>query len=222
MIQIWAIYYRKKELQYDEDVASVGDYSVMLRNLPAQDSRQIYNIKTTIKDFLVEKGYNVRNVNLVYDSHNYKKSFEKLREKRDELAVYLYKTNLVKEKDPNEFPEDFEAKITEMKQAIGLARKNLHSLDRLYNGQNCSEFQGIVIVSFNKESEKNDFLKIFKTCSFFRNVLNKCKSNPEKPEILTLTLNQKSYRLNVKEAPEPTDIIWKNLKYTSKERFYRR
>jgi hypothetical protein len=80
-------------------------------------------------------------------------------------------------------------------------------------------FSGVVFAVFNNQKDidvykrnfpKSFFAKVFRFLSYFFKKYICCPSTDEKEQ-----LNLSKHNLLIEDAPEPDDIIWENLQYTT-------
>ena len=210
-----------KSTRIDRRITSVGDYSIQIMNLPKENNDEV-DLKDKIMEVFERKGFEVEQINFAFDMDEY----IKLREEYADLKVKMFKNDFKKnlgellghhlEADElsslglvNETQEDFKKK----KQL----KEKIKNQERLYDEGDSNKFVGQAFVSFKYKKQKEEVLDQFGIKkSFLARLCSICSSKG-----LSLDFNGKETILKIYDAPEPNDIIWKNLSYSYFSKFIR-
>ena len=192
--------------------------------------------------FLDEKKvYNINKVNICFKINKYIELEEKY-EKCEEMSLLKY-TNYQQEKNLN-VPKsqqayyyspfsDLNIHICEKKKKISEIKKEKRELENKINELleerkeiTMEKFAGAVIVSFNTIKEKEEFLDKIPNSLFIHLVKMICKLRYFFcicciDKIDNSNFVMKYLNIKIAEAPNPKDIIFENLEFTQREKFYR-
>lgn len=201
--------------------------------------------KDKISELFLNKkeNFNVNQVNICFKIHDYLKQEGKLQkcneciEKIENLPYQIQKNeeSNLKNDDRNYYYaplSNFNIHWFEKTKNLGVIKKEKENaekeVEKLLNKSkeiNMDKFAGAVIVSFNTIKEKEEFLSNIPNTFIFQflKVISKlryffCFCCLEKVENSTFL---KKFNIQIEEAPEPEDIIFENLEFTSKTKAYR-
>ena len=192
--------------------------------------------------FLDEKKiYNIKKVNICFKINKYIELEEKY-EQCEEMNLLKY-TNYQEEKNMNVdrsqkayYYSPFSGlniHICEKKKKISEIKKEKRELENKINELleerkeiTMEKFAGAVIVSFNTIKEKEEFLDKIPNSLFIHLVKMICKLRYFFcfcciDKIDNSNFVMKHLNIKIAEAPNPKDIIFENLEFTQREKFYR-
>jgi len=167
MIIAGSVYMTWKETVLDFYRNSPKDYTVELVGLPREKNIPGYNIKDSIKDLFLSKGLDVLNISMVYDTDEFEKKQNELREKRTELVkkVYKQKNGLLTRKSVtcccSKDTTEFEQETEDLQYDINRLKKETDSIERTFDNEIVKSFQGVAFVFFNTQVEQNEAIERF-------------------------------------------------------------
>lgn len=216
---------RLEEVDYVTDTPS--DFSVLIEgfnapgllpenistgdHIPKDKLSKINYQKQHIKNFLLSKQciqkLHIEDINLIYE-------LDKVNEIKDELRE-LYRIRRV-----NKGEESYGGFLCCCKKSMSQIDQEIIQKEQdLTKALAEAEYTGMIIATFNTESEKDEFLKYFPNSFLSKIFINNCKSLivlifPKYFQQDTIEITNLKKYLSAYEAPEPEDIIWENLQYT--------
>ena len=186
MLQFFRYSQRKINVQYDENNVTPEDYTVMLKGIPKTDDMDDNLVKQEIERQVED--VNVVKVCFSYDLSEY---YNVINSKSKVLSQ--------KKKKLNNGLEINDEEIIQLDYELENIKKKLSELELKYlNGGEIQDFTGFAFVSFRTESEKETFTNHFKPKKLNNNTF--------------FTIKDKKVR--ILRAPEPSDVLWKNLHYS--------
>ncbi|EGR30205.1 hypothetical protein IMG5_137940 [Ichthyophthirius multifiliis] len=214
LLQYFRYVQRKTDVECDVADISVNDYTIMINNIPKKIENALNDdYDDDLKDFLEKNAFpggkklNIVKVNLCYDLDELKTLHKYKRQKilkKQKLLSYFY--------NKGQYPQGMS--LEKVNQEVYIADKNKETLEAKFadgKGKQFMEkyFSGWAFVSLQTEQEKEEIIDLY-DCSFIQ-----MKIKGVKP--LVYHGNQ----LVIKQAPQPTDIFWENLKLSDKQRSQR-
>lgn len=222
MIQVWVVYATIMGKYYDQMNDTPKDYAIEVDGLPRDIDDNSLDLNESLTHlFTTEKNLKVARVSLIYDSDDYTEKEALLNEKRSLLAKLTYKlqNKLLKLSEPGFFAKCFgaqseETQINELQDTIRKTKQDCDNFEEIFNnGRDGKLFQGVAIVSFEHQKDKKDALaRFYADKSLFACILNKITGNYQK-ELLVLNAKGKKYDLNVRDPPNPLDVLYANQKH---------
>lgn len=204
-------------------ICTTGDYSVMITHLPklSQEFYETKDLKELLYDLLTEKGYNVEQINFCFRTKEYTTLKEKFAQLKMEKYAREYKissehseTYTLNQTDENKLLLDQNEKTEEK---LYTTKQKLKEMEKAYDNGYPEYFNGEAFVSFIHKSERDKILDEYK----IRGPLKNYKIGFARNQ-LHLKIKEKDYKIRVESAPEPTDVIWKNIGYSRFNCFMRR
>ena len=225
-------YSEREKLEEKEDINEISD---------------VEKFKNLFKERLAEifldnhEKFNIKQVNVCFKINEYIKKEGELEkcnecmEKVESLTYQIQKNKGLEDEKKNYFYSPlsdfnihwFEKKksLKEIKEDKSLLEKEIDNLLKESKKINMDKFAGAVIISFNTIKEKEKFLSNFPDNLFvhFLNIAGKlryffCFCCIKKIDNLDFWQTKK---IQIEEAPEPEDIIFENLEFTTMTKTYR-
>lgn len=221
MVQIWAVYYRYKNEDYDRKTKTPKDYTVLIKGLPKHIDAAGFNMKDIIKDSIEKENLicgeaklRVETVSCVYNTQEYSNKIDKLERFKTELAKEQYKNamNILEKKEERKKNKE---KIDKFNKEIIQINYDLRQIEENFGGNLTKEFTGQAFVSFKFENERDTFLNKYKKkgcCWIYFGY------NPKIENVFQLhefNIQHQGYAI---PAPEPNDVCWESLNYKTKEK----
>lgn len=230
-------------LECDIGHTTPEDFCLLIGNLPLDFAKEGFD-----KDSFI-KVNNILPVDINYtykltDFYKKQKKLNNLRKKLVNIEKYIVKNynkekttlnTLYHEVNTNSNILDIvkkNDKYVKVKLEYDKINKDLKKQINKTNNNKQDNFSGTIIATFNTIEESDKYLINFPN-SFISNLynrikilFNRCKKSKIYSDNIDNNNNNTYYRnikcLEVKRAPNPYDIIWENLEYTSKQRKIRR
>lgn len=237
---------------YNKRYTTVKDYSVLLKGLPTGD--EVHDSNTNIRHILKTRiesmGYNVTQINFVYDTEKYLELKAKYNTNKGTQAKNRYKESLENNGDQKMSLLDDNLPLMDKSNTSNMIIKNLlDEQERNFDSAHPRGMSGAAIISFINAQQAERFLKDYMRTGFFYKIIG-CLSKQKKPfylqvygikstpqsqhnsfashndfEIVIAREAQESvgvYRLYSERCPEPRDIIWANQAYKRRNKIWRR
>lgn len=224
MIFAASVYMSWKERVLDFSTNIPKDYTVELVGLPREENIPGYNLKDSIKNLFLNKGLDVLNISMVYDTDEFEEKQNELREKRTELAkkVYKLKNGLLTKKSVtcccSKDTTDYEKETEGLQYDITRLKTETDLIEGTFNNEIVESFQGVAFVFFNTQVERNEAVERFGP-GFINFDICPCQNSQK--EKLKLKLGDKNYKLLVKDCVNSPDIVFENEKYSGCGRVWR-
>ena len=214
--------------------ATIDDLTLALKFLPKGEKNRFVDMDRTITKLFEEDPDNhgffdkieVKRISYSFD-------LDELNEKKAELhqlSIDAYKEKLLTDLNSENYEpllneeqqENSELYIqsgnTWIKERYQKLKKQMEQIYQNFREKKVEHMTGIAYVTFASSRQANHLLKIYgrndrwsKLYGFFD-----CRKNK-----LVLKLDGKEHRIRVKRAPEPSDILWENLKYSNLQKLLR-
>ena len=197
-------------------------------------------IESNICTSLNQEEYNIQQLNICFKLNEFMQLEEELHDINTKITKinnhpYQIKRNKIyteKEEEPRYFGSilsgfnlfwfncfDNGIKMSELVKQKEDKEKKIRELTKESQEINENNFSGVAFVSFNTIKEQEDFLSQFPNniFTYFLKILLDLKY------LLCFCCNKKDlkYNLSVYSAPEPEDVIYENLEYSSKDKTIR-
>ena len=211
VLNIFKHRHKKVEMRLDNDNISPSDYTIQVSELPTTEKEE--DIKTFFENCIPNQTITISKVSLAYfveDYVNLKNLKEELIAKQSNLMSNIVHT----ERKKGVTQTILRTKKNEIDKKMEEVQEKIEKFEKECETNAAEKFCGVVFLSVRKEEDQEALLKFWER-SFLQTIMIMIMSKLFKA-------NQKTYKgniISVKRAPEPTDVIWENLGYTSLYRF---
>ena len=222
--------------EWDTEFTTDSDYSVLLKGLPNNEKLDKFdniNIKKILQKRLKQEGYEVTQMNFIYDTEKFLNLKQKYTDEMTELAKKRYRDRLQGLENSNENQE----LLVRTPGEIDRLKDELLRQKDLFDDSHGDGMVGSVFISFKTAKQARQFMSHYKKRGVLYDLLGCCGSQnrpfevtiPE--EVLTRSeaerqgqqqLLPEEYRLFAEMPPEPGDVMWENLAYKPYEIFWRK
>ena len=212
-LNIFKYRHKKVEMSLENDKVSPSDYTIQVSELPITERENERELQCFFENCIPNRKIKISKVNLAYFVENYvylKNLKEELIAKQSNLSSSIIYTEL-KKGVPQPLLRE---KKNEVDKKMAEVQEKIEKFENECENDAAGKFCGVAYLSVQTEEDQDALLKYWER-SFFQNILIVIESKLFKAD-------QKTYKgkiISVKRAPEPTDVIWENLGYTSLYRF---
>lgn len=144
--QIFAVFYRTRAVDYDNEVISCSDYSVIVKGVPKRVEGAHYHIREEVCELLTKHGYNVTQIILMYHPEKYHDLVSANEQVKNEMSQYLYRTTVDKSNRDDSELKGILKRLSETQVKILIYEEQTL-------GHVTEEFQGVCIVSLRSQGE---------------------------------------------------------------------
>ncbi|EAS02885.2 kinase domain protein (macronuclear) [Tetrahymena thermophila SB210] len=211
VLMILLFFFRKEQKEIDSqcDMAELtpADYTILVRNLPVDTT------KKDIRDFF-EKGKDLFGQNLIVTEVNFAFDLQERVAKQQNLKQLIEEKKKCLSK--MKYDDDFKVEAEKWDKALEKEQINFELIN-LKIENDPTKFTGYAFVSFQTEDQKQCVLQQA-SIPFWLEIVNAIffQTNEFK------SLKFKDGFIEVREAPEPLDIIWENLSLNERVKTLRR
>ena len=235
---LYMLYWHEKFVRrYNSEKITIGDFTLMLTQLPFGDDFYKKNLKNEIYKIFNDGTYRnavadvsfafdfdeylqKKNLYAYYAKKNYKKKLKKLlNENPTNIQNSQYSGGSLQRLPSNKLFEDQRLLEDDPEANMILVDSELKNLEKKYGEEDTRSMIGIAFVSFNRFDYRNHFLRKYGKKKFCCGLLKFTSYEREK---LYMKVDGEEFRVKVGPASEPNEFIWENLKITKRQRFLRR
>lgn len=189
----------------DKNQITPSDYTLLFNGIPQGETEA--SIKDFFEEFALKKEkVEVYQVSLVYKIGEYVDWGVKKQNLLKQQAVLSSKTKTT----------EINTKLDKIKAELTTLEGNMKKFELECKSNIATKFSGLVFVSFNTQNQAKKVLKQWKL-SGIEKVAYKFL-----PCLGKFTTNYKGHILNCQRAPEPSDVFWENLGYSTVELIQKR
>lgn len=207
ILNIFKFRHKSVEIEVDNNNISPSDYTVQVSELPLTEKEE--DIKVFFENCIAKRKITVSKVTMAYQVENY----IALKRKKDEL-ISIQSNLLSSISFSQKYVISVNPKTLKKKNAVEndlvLIQKKIEAFEKECETNAGEKFCGVVFLSLQSEEDHKALIDYWKMSLlqtllvlFMAKVLKK-KTKTYKGKIISLV-----------RAPEPTDVIWENLGYTT-------
>ena len=154
---VWKSYHNELlNLNWDKNFATVTDYSVLIKGLPKAEKIDKFdgvNVKKILSEELKRQGYNITQMNFVFDTEEFLALKKKYTEERTKIAKEEYKDVVI------DLNSDNEVKRLTSSSNLNKIKSEIIDQQKKFNQEQPKGMVGAVIVSFLTAGEAYNFLE---------------------------------------------------------------
>ena len=218
LLNIFKYRHKQVEMKLENNIVSPSDYTIQVSELPynemKHDNMFIHDkLQSFFENCIPNRKIKISKVNLAYfvENHvNLKNLKEDLIAKQSNLIRSIFHAE-GKKGVPQLLLEE---RKNEVDKKMAEVQEKIEKFENEGETGASDKFCGVAYISTQTEEDQDALLKYWER-SFFQTILFVIKSKLFKAD-------QKTFQgkiISVKRAPEPTDVIWENLGYSSSYRF---
>jgi len=211
VLNIFKCRHKAVEMKLDNDILSPSDYTLQVSELPVKEKEE--DIQNFFETCIPNRTIKISKIVMAYfveDYVNLKTRKDELISKQSNLMSNIVHT----EKKKNQIQPILRKKKEDVDKELVVIQEKIDEFEKECREDAADKFCGVVFISLQREDDQDAFLKFWQR-SFFQTILLLIMSK-------LLKNHPKTYKgkiITVARAPEPTDVIWQNLGYTSLYRF---
>lgn len=207
----------------NSDRVTIGDYTLMASGLPRGKKYMNLNLKEIIIHAFRKEGYSVTDVNFVYNTDKY----NNLKEKFQKTLNKLYKMEYLRETSSDPFAEVINKadlldnsviKESSQYEKAKQIQQEIGELEQEYRLNNSEHMIGKAYIMFNRAEHRDSCYERYKRTGFTYKYFGFGEKTVDQ---FYLPIMGKQKQIFFDRAKEPNDIIWEDLRYGNKRRFFR-
>lgn len=213
MFELWHEEYSRK---LDNETITRADFTLTMTNLPFGKEAEGFDVKTEVQRLVESKGYQLQDVNFVFDTDEYLKVKENFWKEIEKQYKETYRMSMSGKIEISGVEN--ENLVDRSTEKVYKLRDEIREFENRYNRNDQSLMIGKAFIMFNLTEERDEFFQRFKRVGFFYEWFGYGNKTAED---MILNVNGEERKLYVELPREPNDIIWQDLKYSLKQRSFR-